>query len=142
MLIELCIPHSPKMANWQQLPNDVVKVVLSQPGVSCDVKRVIGKEMGWNLIGRVHVPPSLEQKLNRIILARKPVSELYGLRTCVFGIRSDDSKVSLQVYYLRETPIKLGYKIAVKKNKRTKEYVVIHDDSSCKWIVWQTFSSN
>lgn len=125
------------MANWQQLPNDVVQVVLSQPSVSCDVKVEIGKEMGWNLIGRVHIPPSLERKLNRIILARKPVSELYGLRTRVFGIISPDSKVSLNIFYLREDRDRMtpsAYRIDVKKSTGTKQYVVVYDHASDRWF--------
>lgn len=133
------LSHSP-MAFWQELPNDLVKVVLSQPEISYDVKRVIGKEMGWNLTGRVYISQDLKQKLNNIILARKPVPRLFGTTTSMFHIQSSDSRITLQVIQENNIPTKsLGYIIHVKKNTGTKSYIGTHDDFSDNWRIFPTF---
>lgn len=59
-----------KMAIWTALPNELVKTVLSNPEVNCDVRREIGKEMGWNLIGKVRIPDGLEEKLAHVFAGR------------------------------------------------------------------------
>lgn len=118
---------------WTQLPMDLVRTVLAQPGVSCSVKAEIGKQMGWNLIGKVCIPDGLEAKLNRIMAARVPESQLMGLRTQLYEIESADAKIKLQLFIMSD--VELGYKIIVKKKKVQNEYLMIQRSDN-KWYEW------
>lgn len=109
------------MTDWSQLPIDLVQCVLSQPGVSCDAKIEIGKELGWNLIGKVQIPEGLEQKLNRIHAAR--VTQTIRHRTQLYEIVSEDNKIKLEYHLYSRSDY--AYSLIVRKKKVQIEYNVM-----------------
>lgn len=124
------------MAIWAQLPSDLVRAVLSQPGVACDVKVDIGKKLGCSLACRLQVPEGLKEKLDRIMAARVPEVQLMGLRTQLYNIASADSKIRLEVYIMDSRA--LGYKVLVKKKKVVMQCIV--SQSGASYDDWWVFS--
>lgn len=59
------------MANWQHLPYDVLRAILSSSSIPCTTKVELRKDLG-DLTNRLTVSKELKDKLDRVIKARLP----------------------------------------------------------------------